>query len=735
MPYAARIADVVEHDPLNLNLKRYLADLAPAPWPEGSARIPNKTLVVASIRTQPQFIDDLQLVAQRLRGAERGTVVMLCLEDAFEAAPVPALAEGCERNGWRIVRIADLPMTRIRSSLLVEVEGEDGADRPDDSLRLHNALVLADDERRRLRERLESALADRRPIAVVRPSTEETSTAARIRQELEDLRRHVEELERARDRAEEGRRGALEQLRRLQASGTVLIGRALVQAPRKPKQLLRLPVDILRHARRREAHQAATGPSSTESVGSPVARTPVTAAATAVASSPDAPARVLADPARLRVATVAGRSLVERLRAGADVVTVPAGGWLGQHRSHLGVADVLLVEASVGSGSGAWRSLGEPGEVERTSELVALLETAESLGLPSVLLVRDGRVPAGLRGLEGRFSAVLPQELGPNGWDPGVPLDQLPWPAEGERARPPVHLMEGPGLENVPRAGTQWLSAFRPLGLQRWLVGADALVDERRSGITTVRLPSMPFVALSKRAFLVAPGGNDTLAVAAGLAAGCGVMAREPIEEWTGGPGVTIAENPLRARSLLEAGPSPMTPGQVLEVRRRLLDHGATQERVLSLADLLDLPITRSLRNQIGLTVLAHVRDRTAGETLARGILAQTRHPCDIVVATGEPRNAEWLQELCSSGVPVSVYGTSAPWWQLTVIARRNLVAVWLDGGELDPTEVADVELLHRAPDRVGSAHAGSLTPFSRSTLMACMEPVAHGLPRIGDAT
>lgn len=725
-PYAGQLSRTVECDALGLHLSRYVSELPVDSWPPEA--VSRDTAVLATIRSAPQFVEDLHVLEKGIAGADEGVILVLCLEDSFEMVPVPTLASACSRNSWRIVRMTDLAATRVRTGVLVEVRtGEGGPDQHRGALELHNALVLSDYERRRLCEQLEEERrSGARAVTVVRAPTDD-GKVKRLRREIGDLRRQLQKLEKERNDKDQERRTAVEQLRRLESSGTVLVGRAFVQAPRRPKYLLRLPWDLVNFKRRRsKAEFSHSSPSASRGgSGSTAEFSPSTSRSATAGATVGPRPYVSAHPCKLRVATVARRSLADRLRAGAEVVTIAAGGWLGDPRDRLGAADVLLVEAEVGSGSGSWYGLGDPGEVERMSELVELIQGASMNGTPSVLLVRDGRVPAGLRALQEYFTVVLPWELGPSGWDPGIPLGRLPWPTDGERASRPLHIME-PGCRML-HADKAWLAALKPAHLQRWIVGVDAAVDVDPGDVEAVRLPTMPFAALAGRSVVAVSSRSDVLVATAALAAGCHVVGRVPIGDLAGTPGLTIAENPARARELLERQMDAPPPDQ-LATRRRLLGFGSTEERLITLAAMLDLPITGSLRRQVGVSLVASVRDRRSGESLARAVLDQTRRPRDVVVATDEPPDAAWLQELRSAGLDVTLHTHSGSWWQLAATARRDLIAIWSQR-EVAATELADIELLHAAPDRLAVEHVGGVSVHSRATLAASVRGVEEGMP------
>lgn len=734
VPYKSQLSKVLELDALGLNLSRYAGDLQRESWPTEDLSVSRETVVLATVRTSPQFHDDLLTLEKRLAGADQGVVTVLCLEDSFDAVPVPMLAEACVRNGWRIVRVTDLAATRVRTGVLLEVRTDSGTAHDPSPVGLHNAFVLSDHERRKLAERLEEERrSGPRAVTVVREPAD--GKLQSLEREVDELRQLVDKLEKESNSRDQERRAAIDQLRRLEGSGTVLVGRAFVQVPRRPKYLLRLPWDLLTFIRKRRVAQALRLGSPPAVVASgPAARSspPVTHAPASSSGGTQPALFPTIDPVRLRIATVARPPLVDRLRAGAEVESIAAGGWRGDLRRRLDRVDLFLVDAMAGFSSGSWRGLGNPGDVERTSELIRLLESASVNGIPSVLLVRNGRVPAGLRALEDRFTAVLPWELGPSGWDPGVPLNRLPWPSDRERADQPLHVMEtDSGMLSAEKA---WLAALKTARLQRWVVGADAVFDRDPGDVKAVRFPTMPFAALSERAVVAVPSEGDILVATAALAAGCRVVARVPVGDLTGSPGVTIVERPQRVRDLLERQ-SDVAPPDQLTMRRRLLDLGSTEERLVALAALLDLPIAGSLRRQRGLSVLASVSNRHSGEALARAVLGQTRRPCDVVVVTDQPLDVAWIQELRATGLNVTSHPRSAYWWQVAASARRSLIAMWQEGSEPAVTELADVELLQAAPDRLAVQHVGGFRVHSRATLATCSPKVQEGMPTmIGDA-
>jgi hypothetical protein len=724
--YRERVSQAVELDPLRLRLSRYIADLLAIEWPEGEQPVPEHTLVLATVRTMPQLDDDLRALEDRLRHASAETVVLACFEGAFESIPLPALTDVCDRAGWRIERLATLTATRIRTGVLMTVERRAHADAAGE-LSLHNALVLADHENRRLRRHLDDVLREGpRAIPVADPAPSTRAAVWTENDRLQDLTRQLETLRNQREDAERRWRSATDELGRVRGSAALLVGNALVKGRRQPRLLLRLPAELVRLVRRRKAQQ---GPArrATPSASPSVTPAGSTSPAPPAAARSDVPVRHPGGVTRMRIATIARRSLVERLRAAADVLPLVAGGWLGPARSQLAAVDMLLVDASAGSVSGAWQGLGEPGEVERTTELIRLLETASAMGAPSVLLVRDGEMPAGLRAVQDRFSAILPWQLGRDGWDPGVPLDQLPWPVDDERDHRPVYVTDGARAADLDLA-SGWLAALRPRELARWLVGMEMIVEpDLGGGLPTVRYPSVPFHALARRSVAVVPSMSDAFLVPAALAVGCRVLARMAIAGWEAA--LTVVEHPGRAQSVLNHDLEPSSAARVMEVRRRLLEHGSTSERLVGLADLLNLSIADSLRRRIGVSVLAHVGERPAGEALARGVLGQVIRPRDVIIASDQPADAAWLNELRASGVRVVTRPGRATWSQLVVAARRDAIAVWREGAEIGANELADLELAHVAPDRLAPDYSGGVLRVAYSSAASCEQPAASGLP------
>jgi hypothetical protein len=720
-----RVTQAVELDPLRLRLSRYIANLPAIEWP-AEQPVPEHTLVLATVRTGPQLGDDLLALAGKLRDAGAGTALLACFEGSFESIPLPALTDVCDGAGWRIERLATLAATRVRTGVLMTVERPKSAGGRA-ALSRHNALALADHENRRLRRRLDELLREGPRAVPVAGAATSTRAAAlsendRLRRESEDLARQLQTLTGQYEDAEHRRRLAADELDRVRGSAALLLGNALVQGRRRPQLLVRLPVDLVRLVRRRKVRSPSVRRPTSSTSGSAAG-----SASPAVVVGPDVRSRHPGDLARMRIATIARRSLVERLRTAADVLPLVAGGWLGPARSQLAAADVLLVDASAGAVSGTWQGLGEPGEIERTTELIRLLETASAIGVPSVLLVRDGEMPAGLRSVLDWFTAVLPWRLGRDGWDPGVPLDQLPWPVDGERDHRPVYVTDSVRAGDPGPAG-RWLAALRPRELTRWLVGMEMTVEpDLGARLPTVRYPSIPFHALARRSVAVVPSMSDGFFVPAALAVGCQVLTRIAIADWESA--LAVVEHPGRAQSVLEHGLAPAGAARVMDVRRGLLEHGSTNERLACLADLLQLSIADSLRRRTGVSVLGHVGDRAAGEVLARGVMGQVIRPRDVVVASDQPTDAAWLNELRGSGVRVVTRPAGASWSQLVVAARRDAIAVWREGAEIGANELADVELAHVAPDRPALDHSGGVLPATRTSVASNDQPAASGLP------
>jgi hypothetical protein len=245
--------------------------------------------------------------------------------------------------------------------------------------------------------------------------------------------RRIAELE-----AELGR--ATRRIESLEASTSLRVGRLIVDAARSPGAAVRLPLDLLRLARRRgRAGRAERDGRHPVRAGRGVAVTPVGA---------DEQRRFLAYSAvtvgpreRLSVAAIVHPSTVAALEPDAIVnPLLPHDATLVLERAE---PDLLLVETASFRPGLPWAYTGDPAASDRGRALLEALELARAMGHPSVLWRNTADHEAvGIANLESRFDLVVPALEGPfANWSVGVQLALAnPIGAPGSRSPNPVLL-------------------------------------------------------------------------------------------------------------------------------------------------------------------------------------------------------------------------------------------------------------------------------------------------------
>lgn len=749
------VGTIVELDPMGLRLSRYLgSDATVSGGREPGQELDPATLVLATVRAGGRLDDDLRDLAAGLTGASDGVIVTICFEDDYENLPLPRLTRFLDENGLEAARLSETPYSRVRTGLVGIVRRAAAADDEGQAdfaavLRLRNDLVLGDFEMRRLNDRIDeltartpSTVAVATPVVPSRPVPD--ADVQRLEQRVRDLTDQVQRLREQRDLAQERVRAANRKLRGLRQSPTFRIGRSIVQAPRHPGQLAKLPADLMRSYRKRNGPPR---PAPTPAVNAKPTVAPRSAGTPRGLPGQDGPAakaRAVPAPAglpggisavtsmagvRLRVAVAGRPSLVRRIAAGADVLTLQGGAWRSAEAS-LPPVDLVLVDANVGRAPGTWTGLGEPGEVDRLRDLVRLLDEAAARQVPSILLVDGTGIPAGLRGIEARVAAVVAWSSdSATGWDPGVALSDVPWPSARPRTAPVLRVEAYPAaLSQAAEQG--WLSALPLRGADHWLIGVRSrrIVDPLL-GIDAVGHPTLPMPALAERPTVLLSGAQDGWLAREAAAAGCHVLSRLALDGVEASASFTVAEDPRRARSLLEAGLGQPTVEEVFTFLFGLLRRGAVHERMAALADLVGLPVAGTLHRQVGVSAIAVVRTEEEGRRFASELSVQVRLPQDLAVVdlTKSPSGL-WLGEVRATGVATTVLtDPGIAWSDLAAQVLRDRVVVWPGDHPWSPRAVAELELLaHRRPGEALSAGWAPSALMDRHALLACIEPVTH---------
>jgi hypothetical protein len=748
------VETIVELDPMGLRLSRYLgSSAAVGDGGEPGQEFGPETLVLATVRAGRRLDDDLRDLAAALTGATDGVIVTICFEDDYENLPLPRLTRFLDENGLEAARLSETPYSRVRTGLVGTVRR---AAAPDDEgraefaavLRLRNDVVLGDFEMRRLSDRIEELTA-RTPatVAVASPVVPTPATDAgvqQLEQRVRDLTDQMQRLREQRDLARERMRAANRKLRGLRESATFRVGRSIVQAPRHPSQLAKLPAELMRSYRNRNsAPRLAPTPAVTAAPtilpkaaamarglpgrGGSAAKAPKVTAPTGLPGGIGAVTSTAG--VRLRVAVAGRPSLVRRLATGADVVTLQGGAWRPAEAS-LPPVDLVLIDANVGRTPSSWTGLGEPGEVDRLRDLVRLLDEAAARQLPSILLVDGTGIPAGLRGIEARVAAVVAWSSdSATGWDPGVALADVPWPSGRPRTAPLLRVGVYPAPPNQT-AEHRWLSALPLRSADHWLIGVRSrrIVDPLL-GVDSAGHPTLPLPALAERPAVLLSGAQAGWLAREAAAAGCHVLSRLPIDGIEASPSLTVAEDPRRARSLLEAGLGQPSAADVFTFLFGLLRRGAVHERMAALADLAGLPVAGILHRQVGVSAVAVVRTDEEGRRFASELSVQTRLPEDLtVVDLTESPNGLWLGEVRATGVATTMLTDPAiAWSDLAAQVLRDRIVVWPGDRPWSPRAVAELELLaHRRSGEALSAGWAPDAPIDRHALLACIAPVTH---------
>lgn len=748
------VEHIVEFDAMGLRLSRYLG--IDAAVHDGLGEVPAigpSTLVLATVRGGRRLDGDLRVLGDALAGAAGDVLVLVCFEDDYENLPLPRIARFLDENGIEAANLSHTPYSRVRIAIAGLVRRAEDDERAEFAavLRMRNDLVLGDFELRRLNARIDE-LAARTPATVTLTTPAEPRQQGadeellRLQARVQELTEQVHRLREQRDHAVARNRATNAKLRGVRESATFRVGKSIVQAPRHPGQLAKLPADLLRSYRNRRSAprpEPKVTPPAAVPRGLPGRRTneptPVRPAATAtpVVLPPGVGASVSMAGLRLRAAVIGRPALIHRVTGGADVVAVQGGSWRPSG-SALPPVDVLLVDVNAGRAQGTWAGLGEPGEVDRLRDLARLLDEAAGRNVPSVLLVDGMGIPAGLRGIESMASTVVAWTCDPtSGWDPGVALGQVPWPSARPRTAPVLRVAAHPA---APSHGAEqrWLSALPLRDVEHWLIGLRSrrLVDPLL-GIDATGLAALPLPALATRPTVLVSSALDAWIAHAAVASGCHVLSRVPLDGIVPSPSFTVADDPRRARSLLEAGLGQPSVEDVLELLVGLLRRGGAHERMAALADLAGLPVAGALHRQVGISAVAVVTTEDEGRRFASELATQVRLPEDLVVVDlTEHAGDGWLSEVRATGVVTTVVRhPMVTWNDIAAQTMRDRVIVWAPQQPWSARTVAELELFaHRADGAALPSGGPAGAVIDRRELLTRIEPVTHRLPQTNAA-
>lgn len=705
-PCVDEVDGVTELDPMRLSLHRYLSV---PPISTLDAERGRKPLLIATARSAPTLYDDLRAVGIH-RTARSASWALLCLADSHRQLQIPAFLEACSEHRWHIERIAELSYIHVKIGILVRCDTEEDAS----EIYLHNSLVL-NDFKMRILQMENQGLRDREPSIVkvyADENTEDQRALLGVKSNYNAMQDRIAQLEEDLFRARRSWQVAVWRLQRLQDSRTFLVGKTLTQVRRNPSNLLKLPVKLGRLARARNKvkipDKHPLRPSSNYRRSPPLASRVGTNGRSIRELSPELRFEVpepttSCGPQRLRIATICRPSLADRIGTACDVSVVWPGAWTASGMANLPTVDLLIIDAGVGRSPTGWHGLGEPGEVPRTRDLLNVLSQADARGIPSVLLVPGSGIPAGLRPVSRHVSVVLDLGLGQNGWDPGVRLDHLRIPeAQDEQLR--VHAFDPVAIVAPSTDLLDWHSAADPFGLEHWSIGATSRPLSVPFGASPTLSPLLLSKKLGEQSVVLVSSTDDNWIAATALAAGCSVVTRRSSSCLAQFPQYYEAPEPSRVAQVLREGVTSPSFDATLNVRRQLLVSGSSQERILRLAEILNLPVKQSLRAHLGLGLIAHIPDDGVGARFARAVTLQTRRPVEIAISTTADDSTPWVAELRALDVPLNICPPEFGVPRLVQTMRQASVAVWNPAADVTQTSLADAELGYSQPTETQSA-------------------------------
>lgn len=413
-------------------------------------------------------------------------------------------------------------------------------------------------------------------------------------------------------------------LRRANASTAWKVGKLLVAAAKRPRNLITLPRDLLALWRLTTSRRRGSALPEVEGNGAVLERSDV------------ADSRLL----RPRIGSAGAAGLLSIVAVVDDRVASALAPYATVTRVTPHDAgevveainpDLVLIDTAAAQAPGPWLHLGDPAAADREAAALDLVLAAQDLGRP-VVLRRSGdlSLSAGLHDLAARCDLVVADRDGGDlpGWDPGIDLRACSAPPGGERTgsvwigdlslrMPPAHragilelLRHANGLTIHPRADE--LTTYPvdwPADL-RGHVGAPVVAGD----LTGV-------LARAEIALALTP--DDTIALHA-TAAGARVVT----------PGTPDALARLTA--------GPLTTDEHEAALVDLFEHAAVPVRLQSLCRMLRLSV-RPLEVRAVALVVA---DAEPG--MVPAILRQTHRPTEVAVS-----DDAGLDELRAAGICV----------------------------------------------------------------------------------
>ncbi len=483
----------------------------------------------------------------------------------------------------------------------------------------------------------------------------------------------------------------------LEQSSTMVLGRTLVRAARRPwSRGVQLPAELIRLWRERGA---LTGPGAATlalasaqlgdlaSVGErflSALTAPGLGAPGAEAAGFSPPALVITGVLSARACATLGpdAAVCPLLPHDADVMLESAG------------ADLVLIEAAAMLAGSAWAYAGDPAGADRGRRLGRLIAGARALGKP-VIFVRN--VPAhlapGLDWVAASCDAVSDGGLGvqlarfnPVALDPSRPTDLVYADARDPREPPRI------------RARLDALGgAVRLTGQIPWR--------------------QQPAVYRGHAAFVTvsADQARDQLAggarvIMAGSEPVAGAIGPDDGPEWSAAA--------LRERMALLAADRPPTMAEILPVLRDIFAAHATPVRLAELARLAGLPGGLIAGRQVA--VLARLDDMSGAAALCASLRGQRLAPAELVVAAGPAVQgvAGALGELADRGVAIRVVSVppEASWLAPAARAARSPWAVpFRDGAGWHESYLLDLVCARECSQADAVGYGGAAYAFAAS--------------------
>ena len=504
----------------------------------------------------------------------------------------------------------------------------------------------------------------------------------------------------------------------LEESATMVLGRTLVRAARRPwSRGVQLPADLIRLWRERGALTgpgAATLALASAQLGdiASVGERFLSALTAPGLGAPGAEAAGFSPPALVITGVLSGQAcatlgpdaaVCPLLPHDADVMLESAG------------ADLVLIEAAAMLAGSPWAYAGDPAGADRGRRLGRLIAGARALGKP-VIFVRN--VPAhlapGLEWVAASCDAVSDGAL-------GVQLARFN-PVELDRSRPTDPLYADARDPREPPRARALLDAVdgavRVTGQVPWRQ-RPALYRGHAAFVTMSADQAREQLACGARVIM---GGSEP--VAGAIVPGDG-------HEWD-----TVA---LRQRTaLLAADPAPVM-AEILPVLRDIFAAHATPVRLTELARLAGLPGDLVAGRQVA--VLARLDDMSGAAALCAGLRGQRLAPAELVVAAGPGQTAQavagGLGELADLGMAIRLVSVppAASWLALAAqTARSPWVAPWRDGAGWRESYLLDLVCARECSqaDAVGYGEAAYAFTTSLEPALARREFFASGGPGDG---